>query len=549
MRRLFANRLIVAILVVLALAGQYGLAWLSHPVAAATGHPVRPAGRALVTAAIRACPSPGSTAGGDVAIVAGAPAAGQAGTGTAAVTRLSAAGSTDTGKPLFTRTQPGVLSRTRIPLATARSGRVPAGSHAAANDKIPAAPARGGVVVRATGAMARALEVEQTGAGGFPTAACGGPGTDFWFVGPGQHELAGLQLYLMNTDSQPADAEADIFTDSGPLLGSTDTGIAVPAHGLVVQSLATLLHGSRVIAVHIRTSLGRLVAALRETKSLRQTGAWVPASQPPARSLILPGLPSSAGSRDLYVAVPGAANAQVKLTAVTAKGSYHPTGGSGIDLPGGSAVVVALPSLGGVAAAIRLTSNVPVAATIRVSGGPAGAPGVFTAASAPVQQQGVVADNLSGSGNASTLVLSAPLGAASVRITEQATAAAQQPGAVGQPDRVIQVAAKHTAVVRIRPPSGIRRATAVRRGDHAAARIGAGLCRAGAHGGRHGSVDLPRVDLAHFGPAGPGARLARCGAALALPDSSTRLARCGAALALPDSSTRLARLAGALILC
>ena len=455
MRRLLSNKLIVGALVVLALGGLYGLAWVSHPVAAAAGHPLRPAGRALVTAALRACPAPGSTTGGGVAIVAAAPGAGPAGPGTAAVTRLSAAGSTDAGKPLFTRTQPGLLTRTRIPLASARSARLPAGSPAAdASSKIPPGPARGGVVVRATGPMARALEVEQTGPGGFPTATCSGPGTDFWFVGPGQHALAGLQLYLMNTDNQPADAEADIFTDSGPLLGSTDTGIAVPAHGLVVQSLAKLLHGSRVIAVHVRTSVGRLVAALRETKSTRQAGAWLPASQPPARSLILPGLPSSAGSRDLYVAVPGTANAQVKLTAVTAKGSYHPTGGNGIDLPGGSAVMVALPSLGGVAAAIKLTSNVPVAATIRVSGGPAGAPGVFTAASAPVQQQGVVADNPSGSGNAARLVLSAPRGAVSVRITAAATAAAQQPGAGGQPGKVIHVAAKHTAVVRLRPPSG-----------------------------------------------------------------------------------------------
>ena len=303
--------------------------------------------------------------------------------------------------------------------------------------------------------MARALEVEQTGAGGLPTAVCNGPGTDFWFVGPGQHAVADIQLYLMNADSQPADAEVDIFTDSGPMLGTTDTGISVPAHGLLVQSLAKLLHKSRVVALHVRTSVGRLVAGLRETKRASQPGGWLPVSQPPARSVILPGLPASAGSRDLYVAVPGSGNAQVKLTAVTAKGSYHPTGGSGIDLPGGSAVVVALPSLAGVASAIKLTSNVPVAAAIRVSGGPPGAPGVFTSASAPVQEQGVVADNPSGPGKTTRLVLSAPRGAARVQITAEGTAAAQ-PGAGGQPARVVEVAAKHTVVVRIRAPSGSR---------------------------------------------------------------------------------------------
>src|SRR6266849_3222374 len=104
------------------------------------------------------------------------------------------------------------------------------------------------------------------------------------------------------------------------------------------------------------------------------------------------------------------------------------------------------------APALKLTSNVPVTAAVLVSGGPSGAPGVFTAASAAVQEQGVVADNLSGSGHATTLVLSAPRGAARIQITREGTAAGQQ--AVGGQARVIAVKAKHTAVVRLRAPSG-----------------------------------------------------------------------------------------------
>ncbi len=73
MRRLFTNKLVIAALVVLALGAQYGLAWFSHPVAAAAGRQPRPASRALVTAAIRACPSPGSLTGGDVALIAAGP--------------------------------------------------------------------------------------------------------------------------------------------------------------------------------------------------------------------------------------------------------------------------------------------------------------------------------------------------------------------------------------------------------------------------------------------------------------------------------------------
>jgi Family of unknown function (DUF5719) len=455
-RGLFGKKLVIGALVILALGAVYALAGFSHPVALAAGRPAPPPGRAPVTTAIRACPSPGSRGGGGVAIIAAATPAGQAGLasgGTAVVSRLSAAGSASAGAPLITLSRPGVLTRTAVRTAAARSGLPPSGSQSAAGGKVLAGPSRGGVVVRATGSMARALAVEQTGAGGLPTAICNSPGTDFWFVGPGQRGLASMQLYLMNTDGQPADAEIDIYTDSGPLLGSTDTGIAVPAHGLLVQSLAKLVHGSSVVALHVRTSVGRVAAALRETKSASQQGAWLPASQPPAGSLVLPGLPASAGRRELYVAVPGAGNAQVKVTAVTAKGSYRPTGGGGIDLPGGSAVVVPLPSLAGAAAAVRITSNVPVTAAMLASGGPPGAPGVFTAGSAPIEEQGVIADNLSGSGDTSTLVLSAPRAAAQVRITEESSVAGQPP-AGSQAARVISIKAKHTATVRLHAPSG-----------------------------------------------------------------------------------------------
>jgi hypothetical protein len=456
-RRLLASKFALAVLVIAALGAQYGLAWLSHPVALAASSQSASPRVAPVTAAVRACPSPGSPGGEGVALIAAAPGAVRSGLavgGAAVVTRLSAAGSTSPGSPLITRAEPGVLTRAKIPVAPAASGRSPRGQQAAGG-KVIAGPSRGGVVVRATGSMARALEVEQTGPGGLPTALCDGPGTDIWFVGDGEHAVTSMQLYLMNTDSQPADAEVDIYTDTGPLLESTDAGIDVPAHGLLVQSLASLVHGSRVVALHVRTSVGRLVAALRESRSAGEPGGWLPSAQPPARRLVIPGLPASAGSRELYVAVPGAGNAHVKLTAVTAKGSYHPTGGNGLELPGGSAVAVPLPSLSGVAAALQLTSNVPITAAVEVPGGPRGAPGAYTAAAAPVEEQGVIADNVSGSGDASTLILSAPRTAARVQITEEGAAGGHQPDAAGQVPRVVTIAAMHTAVVRIRTPAGL----------------------------------------------------------------------------------------------
>ncbi len=460
-RGLLANRLVLACLVLLAAAAEFGLAWVSHPATVSSGAG-RPAATAAVVASLtRACPAPGTagaTAGG-IAVAsapraaisrppAGRTVASAPDAGAAVVTRLSGNGTAAPGAAIASYTRAGTLTLGRVRAGRVLKKKARSGPGAPAGTVVPAQPAVGGVMLQATGAMAQGLEVEQTGPHHVPTAVCGAPGTDFWFVGPGEHSAAHIQVYLMNTGVAAAAASVTVYTDSGPLLGSTDTGIAVPPHGMVMQSLDRLLRKSHVVALHVSTSLGQVVAAVRETRSLGSPGAWLPAAQPPATSQVLPGLPAAPGSRELYVAVPGVTNAQVKVTAVTGKGSYQPTGGGGIDLPGGSAVGIALPSLGGIPAAIRITSNVPVTAEMMVPGGQAGAPGVFTAAAAPVQQQGIVAVNLSRPAGASDLILSAPGRAGRVSITEMAAS-----GATGQPQTVL-VPSGHTAVVRLHAPGG-----------------------------------------------------------------------------------------------
>ncbi len=445
MRRILANRYLLALLVVTAVAAEFGLASVSHPAALASPRTTAPA-RATVSVAVRACPAPGSS-GSTAAGV--ALAAASAGPGEAKIARLSPVGSAAAPAPVHVLTQPGRLALVNVPPATR-------GLDSASGSAVPTGPARGGVMIQASGSMAQGLEAEQTVAGGLATAQCQGPGTDFWFVGPGQKSVANIQLYLMNTESQAADVTVQILTDSGPVLGSTDAGIGVPPHGLVVQSLARLLHGSRVVALNVTASVGQVAASVLETSSGSEPGAWLPAAQTPATSQVLPGLPGTVDQRQLYIAVPGADNAQVKITAVTPRGSYEPTGGGGINLPGGSAVSVALPSLGGIAAAVRISSNVPVTASLAVAGGAAGAPGAFTAAAAPVQEQGVIAGNPGGPGGSSVLVLSAPQGAAQVKVAELPTATGPAPAAA----RVVRLAAGRTAVVTLPPPRAFGRESA-----------------------------------------------------------------------------------------
>jgi hypothetical protein len=437
-----AKRILVPLAAVVVLGAVYALTAFGRTTSLGEGKQVTPPRSAAATSVMRACPSAGtaSSATAAVALVA-APAT--AGPGQAEVSRL---GGTAGIHSLHRVTNPGQLSLAPVRAVGASPPTASAGSQPV---KTVATP--GGVVVQASGSMARGLEVEQVATGGVPSARCESPGTDFWFVGPGQHGLARIQLFLLNPGSQAADANVVISTDAGPLQGGADTGIAVAPHSMVVQTLAPAVHQSRALALHVRTSVGQVVAAVEEITPAGGSGAWLPAAQPPATHVVLPGLPAARGTRQLFVAVPGNRDAHLKLTAVTTKGSYPPAGSSGLDIPGGSAAAIVLPSLSGVPAALKLSSDVPVTASAMLSGGAPGAPGVFTAASLPVEEQGVIAYDRAGSGLASQLVLSAPGRAVTARITEIGTT-----GSAGTP-RVVQIQAGHSVVAQLGKGGGAAR--------------------------------------------------------------------------------------------
>jgi Family of unknown function (DUF5719) len=449
------RRLLFALLVVVVLAGIYEGAGVIHPAGGASHRAEVAAagrsGRATVSTAVRACAEPGSGSPGTSSVAVTA-MSGSASGGSAVVTPLTPGGGASPGAAITTIKQPGTLHFFRVPtaapLTTAEKTGQP-GSSAA----VSTAAARGGVEVSASGAMAQGLEVEQTGPNGVVAAQCGTPGTDFWFLGPGQQSAGVIDLYLMNPGSTSADVQVSVLTDvtkGPPLLGNADNGITVPPHSMVEQSLVKLLQSSQVIALNVTTSSGQVVAAVRESRTASTYGSWLPATQAPAKKLVIPGLPSATGTRDLYVAVPGSASASVKITAVTPKGSYQPTGGTGIDLLGDSTTSIALPALSGVRGAITITSSVPVVAVLRVPGGPSGTAGAFAVSGAPIEEQGVLAANPAHSAGTTGLVLSAPGKAASVRITT----ATGSVSATGQSGRIVQIGARSSVLISAEPPAG-----------------------------------------------------------------------------------------------
>ena len=147
MRRILANRYLLALLLVTAVAAEFGLASIAHPAALASPQTPAPA-RAAVSAVVRACPAPGS-AGATAAGL--ALAAASAGTGEATITRLSPSGSTATPAPLRVLAQPGRLVLVEVPAAPVLGRKVTRGPIAAPGSAVPTGPARGGVMIQASG--------------------------------------------------------------------------------------------------------------------------------------------------------------------------------------------------------------------------------------------------------------------------------------------------------------------------------------------------------------------------------------------------------------
>jgi hypothetical protein len=407
-----AARLTAAGAVLLALGAIAGAAQLAGPGSPGPARATAPPRLVAVTSAVRACPPIPGGGPGTVAFIArpspapqagpGQAGPGQAGPGQAELAPLPSADAALRAAAPISQTEPGVLSTLTIPAAQSVAKK--------------AATVPQGWSVTATGTMAQAMEAEEATGSGSASVRCGEPGSDLWFVGPGQQNGAGqIQLDLMNVDALAASVNVSVVTDAGPVQAGNDTGITVPPRQTVTESLSALAAGSSVAAIEVRTSMGRVAADVSESTAQGGTASWLPATAPPSTQLLIPGVASSGSAARLFIVVPGSSDARVSVLAITSQGRYRPFGAQPVDVPGDSASYVPLTPLGGTASALELTANVPVAAAVLV---PGTGLGTFTASTAPISEQAVVAGNTSGSGLSTTVVLSAPAGPARVRLTE-----------------------------------------------------------------------------------------------------------------------------------
>jgi hypothetical protein len=441
--------LVPAAVVLVALGAIGGAAHFYHPAAPAPAPAATATRQVAVTSATRACP-PVQGGSSPVALIAGATgAAGSAGSATTGGVELTAL--PPAGLPLRATGPVRAQSAGMLSLLT-----VPAGVSTSKGG-----PVAQGWSVAASGAMAQAMEAEVAQSSGLASVRCGEPGSDIWFAGPGkQNGAAQIQLDLMNIDSLAASVDVSVITDAGQAQAGNDNGITVPPHQTVTESLSSAADGSSVVAIEVHTSIGRVAADIWQTSSHGGTASWLPSTAAPSTQLVIPGIPPSGNAAGLFLAVPGTASAKVTVVAITPQGHYRPFGAQTVDLPGQSASYVALTPIGGAPSALEITSTVPVAAEVQVPGNGAGA---FAAATAPISEQAVVAGNTTGSGLAASVVLSAPAGAARVRLTEIAQAGPggdTTGGARLTSSQVVSVKAGRTLVASVRAPRGARHGSA-----------------------------------------------------------------------------------------
>jgi len=483
-----AVHLVPAAAVLVALAAIGGVAQLDHPAAPRPAASATVTRQVAVTSAARACPPAPGGGSAPVTLLGGrAGATGTPGQGSQGdhidLTALPPAGQTLRPASPVRAQSPGAVSLLTLPAGTTTGKK--------------GGPVAQGWSVTGNGSMAQSMEAELADSTGMAAVRCGAPGSDLWFVGPGQQNGASkISVSMMNVDSLAASVDVTVITDAGQSqAGNNDTGITVPPHQTVTESLSSVASGSSVVAIEVHTSIGRVVADVSEgpsastttdgttgttttgTTGTTTTGTttdgtasasaltWLPVTAAPSTRLVIPGVPPSGSAAGLFIADPGDSSAKVTVTAITPQQKLRPFGTQSVDLPGQSASYVALSPLGGINAALVITSNVPVVAGVVVPGaaadaatGAAATASTATAATAPISQQAVVAGNISGSGLAASVVLTAPGTAARVRLTE--IAPASHGGGSVTASQVVPVKAGRTQVAAVTAPKGAKHGSA-----------------------------------------------------------------------------------------
>ena len=368
-------------------------------------------------------------------------------TGSAVRTRVSAGSTSGGGSAVV---QP--LRSTAAPVAVQLDGAVALGLGAAVRGDA--------LVLTARGPLAGGLEVEQVTRGeggterGLAGLRCQPPSTSAWFVGGSTKVGNASLLVLSNPDDTPAVVDVTVWTADGPADPAPGRGLVVEPRTRAAVPLEQLAPDRDLVALRVVTERGRVAAALRHARvdGLVPNGVeWVPQAQPPATTVVVPGLPQGPGRRVVHVTNPGADPTVVRLQLTAEGGRSVPAGLDALEVPSGTTVAADL---------TLLTDRSPVAVTVTSDGGPVLAGGfvfdaqgtsgikemAYAGSSRPLTGPALLTDLVLDGSTESTLLLSAPGGAGSVTLTPRPLAGGS---ASVPPPRQVDVPAGTTVTVRL----------------------------------------------------------------------------------------------------
>ena len=215
------------------------------------------------------------------------------------------------------------------------------------------------------------LTAPDTSDRGMGASGCAMPTTSQWFTGAELTPTTQAEIVLANLDATDAAAAITVWTKDGlqraPGLGA----VKVLAGQTSTVPLNIQLTSDAPVALRVASSSGRLVAYLRQRlwQGAQPRGAdWIPSGPAPARGLVVPGVPSGPGRRDLVIVNPGAKDAVVSVTMLGENGPVVPAGLDAIVVPAESTLTTDVaPSLAEQPGTLEITSTTDVTAGVILS--------------------------------------------------------------------------------------------------------------------------------------------------------------------------------------
>ena len=296
--------------------------------------------------------------------------------------------------------------------------------------------AYGAVAVTATGPGSDGVVASQTGlipggiGRGLLDLTCQPPAGDWWFVGADGRIGFSDWLYLVNPTNTIANVALSFWSGRGPLSPPNTSGIPLAPRTTVLRRISDFAPDIAAVTVHVRANSGAVAAGVVDLQNSGTTprgSDWIPATSPPATRAVVTGFFGHATQDIVSLTAPGDRDATVSLRVLTPSRNFVPAGHQSVVVPAGHTVTVDVSAaISGEAAAVALASDNPVVA----SGFTAQSPSTgfrelaWLAAGAPLRGPAGIANNVPPFGQDVHLVLTAPDGAARVRVSTTGTASA-----------------------------------------------------------------------------------------------------------------------------